>query len=262
MRITFLGTGDAGGVPLYGCNCAACARAHGNSDLSRRNCSALIESGDTRILLDAGLTDLTSRFPPGSLSAILLTHFHPDHVQGLFHLRWGKGAPIPVYTPPDLEGCADLYKHSGLLDFCKLHKFESFEVGNLTITSLPLIHSKVTYGYAVRDRQDLRFAYLTDTAGLPPQTETFLRQWQPDGMAIDCSYPPREEPSRNHNDYTQAMAVLSDVEPRHGWLTHISHDFDRWAMDTLPNLPEGISLAKDGEEVTLQPGTCRTTSSR
>jgi ribonuclease BN (tRNA processing enzyme) len=32
---------------------------------------------------------------------VLLTHYHLDHVQGLFPLRWGVGAPIPVYGPPD-----------------------------------------------------------------------------------------------------------------------------------------------------------------
>lgn len=252
MRITFLGTGDAGGVPLYGCDCPACVRAHHHCDYRRRNCSALIESGDTRILLDAGLTDLTKRFAPGSLSAILVTHFHPDHVQGLFHLRWGKGTRIPVYTPPDSEGCADLYKHHGMLDFHKLAKFESFSVGNLSITPLPLIHSKVTFGYAIQNRQNSRFAYLTDTAGLPPQTETFLSQWHPDGMAIDCSYPPREELSRNHNDYHQSVAILRAVAPRHGWLTHISHDLDRWLMHASLELPTGISLARDGEVAVLE----------
>ncbi len=48
---------------------------------------------------------------------MLLTHYHPDHVQGLFHLRWGCGESIPVYGPKDPQGCADLYRHPGVLDF-------------------------------------------------------------------------------------------------------------------------------------------------
>ncbi len=91
-------------------------RAAGNT---RRPCSALIESGGTRVLIDAGLIDLHERFAPGSLSAIVLTHFHPDHVQGLFHLRWGKVHRFPCHAPPDSEGCADLYKIPGLLDFSR-----------------------------------------------------------------------------------------------------------------------------------------------
>jgi phosphoribosyl 1,2-cyclic phosphate phosphodiesterase len=251
VRITFIGTGDAGGVPLYGCDCAACSRAHGNSDYRRRNCGALVESGDTRVLIDAGLTDLTERFAPGSLSAILVTHFHPDHVQGLFHLRWGKGASILVYAPPDSEGCADLYKNHGLLDFRKLAKFHAFSVGDLTITPVPLIHSKVTFGYAIEDRGGQLFAYLTDTVGLPPLTEIYLSSWRPDGMALDCSHPPREPASRNHNDFTRALESIDAIAPKNAWLIHIGHEFDCWEMSMSPGLPQGIRIARDGEMVEL-----------
>ncbi len=251
MRITFLGTGAAGGVPLYGCDCQACRRAHANPQWRRAPCCALVESGNTRILLDAGITDLTERFAPGSLSAIVLTHFHPDHVQGLFHLRWGKGAAIPVYAPPDSEGCADLYQHPGLLTFHRLAKFETFQLGELQITPLPLIHSKVTFGYAIEDRQNRRFAYLTDTAGLPPQTASFLAAWQPEGVALDCSHPPRQLGSRNHNDWHLALASLQTIAPARAWLTHISHEFDQWTMQALPDLPAGVGIARDGEQVEL-----------
>lgn len=251
MRVTFLGTGDAGGVPLYGCECAACGRARQDGAHRRRNCSALVETGSTRILLDAGLTDLTERFPPGSLSAILLTHFHPDHVQGLFHLRWGKGSRIPVFAPPDSEGCADLYKHHGLLDFRELAKFESLEIGALTVTPLPLAHSKVTFGYAIEDAAAKRFAYLTDTAGLPPKTESFLRAWRTDVLALDCSYPPREQAPRNHNDYRLALSCIANVAPKRAWLTHLSHDVDCWRMSGAEPAPAGIAFARDGEVIVL-----------
>jgi phosphoribosyl 1,2-cyclic phosphate phosphodiesterase len=186
MRITFLGTGDAGGVPLYGCDCPACARARAMPDFRRRPCTALVETDDTRILIDAGLTDLTERFPPGSLTAIVLTHYHPDHVQGLFPLRWGIGAAIPVYGPPDSDGCADLYKNHGLLDFRRLSKFDPVTIGDLKLTPLPMIHSKPTFGYAIEDALGSRFAYLTDTVGLPPRTEEFLVAWKPDELVLLC----------------------------------------------------------------------------
>lgn len=248
MRITLLGTGDTGGVPRYGCDCPACARARAVADFRRRPCTALLEAGDTRILLDAGLTDLTERFPPGSLSAIVLTHFHPDHVQGLFHLRWGTGPSIPVFTPPDSEGCADLYKNHGLLEFRRMAGFEPTTIGDLTLTPLPLVHSKPTFGYAIEDGPGRRFAYLTDTIGLPPRTEEWLTDRQACDLAIDCTYPPCTDP-HNHNDLTQALAILERVRPRRAWLTHVGHGMDAWLLANATALPAHVSVARDGQVV-------------
>ncbi|MBT9476334.1 phosphonate metabolism protein PhnP [Polaromonas sp.] len=249
MRVTFLGTGAAGGVPLYGCTCVACGRARRDPRFVRRPCSALVESGETRVLLDAGLTDLHERFAPGDLDAIVLTHFHPDHVQGLFHLRWGVGTRIPVYGPPDSEGCADLYKHPGVLEFHALSKFEPMTLGDVTLTPLPLIHSKVTFGYAMESSDGARFAYLTDTLGLPPRTEAFLSQWQAHGLALDCSYPPQLEP-KNHNDWTTALAVIDKVKPERAWLTHLGHQLDAWLLDTGASSPRA-AIARDGDQFEL-----------
>lgn len=251
MHITFLGTGDAGGVPLYGCDCPACVRARAVADFRRRPCTALVEAGNTRILLDAGLTDLTERFPPGSLTAIVLTHFHPDHVQGLFHLRWGKGPSIPVFAPPDTEGCADLYKNHGLLEFKRLAKFEPVTIGCLTLTPLPLIHSKPTFGYAIEGHLGHKFAYLTDTIDLPPRTEQFLLAHEVNNLIIDCSHPP-DMGSNNHNDLPKALAIVDRTGPHRAWLTHIGHEMDAWLQADAGRLPSQISVAHDGKIVTIE----------
>lgn len=248
MRITFLGTGDAGGVPLYGCDCPACARARAVADFRRRPCTALVEAGDTRILLDAGLTNLTERFPPGSLTAIVLTHFHPDHVQGLFHLRWGVGPPVPVFAPPDIEGCADLYRNHGLLKFRQAAEFQPMAIGDLAVTPLPLKHSRPTFGYVIEDGLNHRFAYLTDTIGLPRRTEEWLTAMEVGELAIDCTYPPRANP-HNHNDLTQALAIVERVKPRRAWLTHIGHAMDAWLSAEAVAFPPNVSVASDGQVV-------------
>jgi len=160
------------------------------------------------------------------------------------------GTRIPVYGPPDSEGCADLYKHPGVLDFHALTKFEPVSIGTLTLTPVPLIHSKVTFGYAIESSSGIRFAYLTDTLGLPPRTETFLTDWHPHGLALDCSFAPQSEP-KNHNDWTTALAVIDKVNPERAWLTHISHTLDAWLLGK-GELSSRAAIAMDGDQAHLQ----------
>src|SRR5690606_41488948 len=85
--------------------------------LRRNPWRGLLEMVDVKLMIDAGRTDLCERFAPGELQGIILTHYHMDHVMGLFQLRWGANLTIPVYGPDDPVGCDDLYKHPGILDF-------------------------------------------------------------------------------------------------------------------------------------------------
>ncbi len=245
MKITLLGTGDVRQVPVYGCDCEACYRARIDVSYVRRPCSAMLESGGLRLLLDGGLTDLSHRFKPGDLDAILLTHYHVDHVQGLFHLRWGLGPTIPVLGPDDQNGCADLLKHPGMLEFRPpLVAFETFRMGALEITPLPLQHSKPTYGYLFHEGTR-SIAYLTDTVGLPAETEAFLKLQTLDLMVLDCSHPPSDTPPRNHNDLNMALAIHHSIRPQKTVLTHIGHELDALFAQKLIELPAGVYLAED-----------------
>jgi phosphoribosyl 1,2-cyclic phosphate phosphodiesterase len=250
MRLTLLGSGDARQVPVYNCQCPACGRAHREPRYRRGPCSALIECGEQRWLIDAGLTDLTQRFAPHSLSGILQTHYHADHAQGLLHLRWGQGLHIPVHGPADAEGFADLYKHPGILDFSQpFSAFEQRQLGALQVTALPLNHSKLTYGYLfeARNQQGLkrRLAYLTDTVGVPADSADFLRQAPLDMLVLDCSMAPQAVAPRNHNDLTRALEVVTLLNPAHCVLTHVGHSLDNWLLEHPAALPAGVSLAYD-----------------
>lgn len=247
MLLKFLGTGAAGGVPLWGCSCPVCARARIDVSFIRRPNCALLQAGDVRLLLDAGVMDVADRFPNGYLSAILITHFHADHVQGLFHLRWGIGE-LDVYTPHDSEGCADLYKSPGPLKFTPLSKFETFRIGDVEITPVPLVHSKPTLGYCIT-HAGKRLAYLSDCKILPDATADFLDVWQPNLICLDCTYPPCTSDKRNHFDLEEALTLRQRYPDSKLVLMHIGHDLDNWLMERADALPEGVRLARDGDEL-------------
>ena len=244
MRLTLLGTGNAAGIPLFGCDCLLCEKARKNRMFSRGPTSALLEIDNKKYLIDAGTMDITDKFADQKLDGIFLTHFHPDHVQGLFHLRWGKGDDIPVYCPPDSTGCADLYKNPGILNFNTQKKFEAFSIDSMKITPLPLIHSKVTFGYLF-ECNNQRIAYLTDTKGLPPKTAIFLKDKSLDLLVIDTSHAPSVDDS-NHNNLDDSLGIHKQLIPLRTVITHISHDFDIWLNENITSLPTDVFVAKDG----------------
>lgn len=249
MQLTLLGTGSAAQVPVYNCECMACERARRAPRHRRGPCSALLECGGARWLIDAGLTDLAERFPPGSLSGILQTHYHADHAQGLLHLRWGRNLSIPVLGPADPEGLADLYRHPGILDFSRtLAAFEPVRLGECTVTPVPLMHSRPTFGY-VFDGEGQRFAYLTDTVGLPADTARYLGREPLDLLVLDCSHPPAPQAPRNHNDLTRALELIRSLPVRQTVLTHIGHDLDTWLMSRPDALPQGVMAGYDGMQL-------------
>ncbi|MFN6287337.1 MAG: MBL fold metallo-hydrolase, partial [Bacteroidota bacterium] len=52
LRITFLGTGTSGGVPMIGCDCAVC---HSTDTKDKRlRSSIMVESATTRLVVDTG----------------------------------------------------------------------------------------------------------------------------------------------------------------------------------------------------------------
>jgi len=251
LKLTFLGTGDAAGLPLFGCNCAVCVQMKIDG-LKRRPCSAVISFGDYSFLIDAGRTDLLELFDQYQFQRILLTHYHADHVQGLFHIRWGNPKlNIPVHGPADKQGCADLLKHPGILDFSdRMLPFVCREFNEMSITPVPLNHSKLTLGYCF-EYKGKRVAYLTDTLGLPVETESFLLSWQPDILILDCSHPPGYAHIRNHNDLASALSIHCTIAPRESWLTHISHDLELYWHEQDLALPPNVFIATDGHQLSV-----------
>jgi ribonuclease BN (tRNA processing enzyme) len=94
----------------------------------------LIEEGETRILLEAGhgiASVLPMAVDPRELSAIVISHMHPDHYLDLVPLTYAyrfhyQRAPIPLLLPP--QGLATFDRLWEPLELFRDHFLEVFEV--------------------------------------------------------------------------------------------------------------------------------------
>ena len=246
MQLTLLGTGDAAQIPVYGCDCSVCTHARASTAFRRLPCSAVLEMGGKKMLIDSGITDLAERFPTGSIDHVLQTHYHADHVQGLLHLRWGKGDTIPVSGPKDEHGFADLFKHPGIFDFSHtLAHGDTWQCQGISITALSLNHSKPTLGYVFATEKS-RVAYLTDTVGLPDASLAYLAGLRLNCLIIDCAHPPQTETPRNHNDFNLVRYLVGLLRCDEVILTHIGHEMDAWAEQHSAEVVAPFVLARDG----------------
>lgn len=106
----------------------------------------LIESGRTRLLIDAGLSARQIRrrleligTDAASLTALLITHEHTDHVRGLGPLV--RQLDLPVYLQSDLAGrLPDVGKTAAVREFAD---GEDFTVNDLTIRPFAVTHDSL-----------------------------------------------------------------------------------------------------------------------
>jgi ribonuclease Z len=99
------------GLP-EGLHVALCGAGGPLADPRRSGPCVLVRAGQTDLVIDAGSggvrTLMRMGFPVGGIDALLLTHFHSDHIDGLGELamqRWVNAAntePLPAIGPTGL----------------------------------------------------------------------------------------------------------------------------------------------------------------
>tara|TARA_R110001592_G_scaffold363323_1_gene684023 strand:- start:124047 stop:125117 length:1071 start_codon:yes stop_codon:yes gene_type:complete len=92
-----------------GLHLAICGAGGPMPDIKRSGACVAIIAGDKIFLVDTGTNGVRNlarmRYPLGNVTAVLLTHFHSDHIDGLGEvatLRWvsaGNTRPLPVIGP-------------------------------------------------------------------------------------------------------------------------------------------------------------------
>ncbi|MGA2858307.1 MAG: MBL fold metallo-hydrolase [Candidatus Sulfotelmatobacter sp.] len=152
---------------------------------SRGNC-AMVASECTRILVDAGIScrETYKRMKslgddPHSLSAILITHEHSDHVYGLATLA--KKLRIPVFmTGATHQAWAramrDQKGEKPQLEKCE--RFESghrFQVGDIEVKPFTIPHDAADpVGFTFR-AEGIKVGFVTDLGYVPASVRDHLR---------------------------------------------------------------------------------------
>lgn len=249
MRVTILGCGGSGGVPLIGNDWGACNPD--NPRNRRLRVSILVEEGDTRVLVDTS-PDLRQQLLAADvarLDAVLFTHAHADHVNGIDDLRAVNRhmrAPLDIYGSPqtiqDLRARFDYVfgevepGHGYYKPVLVPHEVTGpFTVGEMEIVPFEQDHGfSTTTGYRFGP-----FAYSTDVVRLSERAFAVLegvRLW-----IVDCL---RYEPHDTHANLETALAWIHRVKPSRAVLTHMNFtvDYD----DLAARLPAGVVPAHDG----------------
>src|SRR5215218_6479489 len=146
MRLTFLGTGAAGGTP-------------GDGRSRRRESSLLVESGAARLLVDA-TSQLDDQIQAvTSLDAVVLTHAHRDAAGGLPVLdRWcdqQHHGPIRLLGSPQAIAVIGARKALRSLRPSPVEPGQSRRVAGVSVKAVEVPHARDpryrTYAWRISD---------------------------------------------------------------------------------------------------------------
>ena len=253
MKLTFLGTGTSCGVPVIGCQCEVCQSADPHNQRTR--CSVLVETDETRLLIDCG-PDFRQQILPmpfRKIDGILITHSHYDHVGGMDDIRpYCQFGEINVYADPVarkgmlemLPYCFAENRYPGVpaIGLHEIHKHEPFRIGDLDIMPIEVMHGKLPIlGYRIG-----KLAYITDMKTIEESEYPYL-----EGTELLVVNALRfTKPHHSHQLVDDALAFAHRVGAKQTLLIHVCHDIGlHESVNRL--LPESVQLAYDGQEVIL-----------
>lgn len=252
MKITILGCGTSTGVPMVGCDCPVCT-SHDRRD-RRSRASLLICYNDRTVLVDTS-TDLREqalRQHIRRIDAVLFSHAHADHVNGIDDLRgfhFIHREIIPCFASREtLETLQNGFSYifnehddSGYKPLLAAHEISApFELFGQTIIPIPLLHGKTSsLGYRIGN-----FAYLTDCSAIPESSQHLLQ-----GVELVVIDGLRWTEHPHHFNITGAIAAAGQIKAAHTILTHLTHQI---AYSEGVKLPPGVEFAYDGMEFDLQ----------
>lgn len=251
LKITILGSGTSQGVPVIACECDVCNSV---DPLDKRlRSSIMVEKGETVLIVDAG-PDFRQQLlheKVKKVDAILITHYHKDHIAGLDDVRsfnYLQRKAMRVYASRrDQNRIKEEFsyafadeKYPGVPDFDLILLDEKpFNVGSIQVLPVKLKHMQLgVFGFRFGD-----FAYLTDVNFIPEESMQLLS-----GIKILVIDALRKYKHISHFTLDEAIEVSHKLGAEKTYFTHVSHLMGK-SVDINPLLPPGMQLAYDGQVI-------------
>jgi phosphoribosyl 1,2-cyclic phosphate phosphodiesterase len=252
VRLTFLGTGTSFGVPVIGCDCAACVSDDPRDRRTRHG--AIVETEQGRLLVDTPpelrLQLLHARVT--SIDAVWFTHVHADHIHGIDDLRvfTVRRGDMPAYVPA--EYVDDVQRHFRYIFDDSVRppmgsskpriRVHSFEEGRpVPLLGEDFLPVRVPHGdVSVYGFRAGRLGYVTDAKSLPREAIETLRGV--DVLVLNALW--FGKPHGSHFNIEEAVEAAREVGARRTFLTHLTHRVTH--AELLERLPEGVMPAYDG----------------
>ena len=242
------------GVPVIGCGCAVCTSTDPHN--KRLRSSVSIDAGGVHLLIDCGIDfrEQMLRWPMPRVDAVLLTHTHSDHINGIDDLRpynYYQRGTIPIYGREyfleDLSQrfhyCFNPLQEGGgvpKLELKPIEPAEAFSISGVEIIPIEIRHGRLPIlGFRIGG-----FAYLTDCSEIPDASEPLLR-----GLDVLILSALRHTPHPTHFSLSEALAAAARLSPRRVYFTHIADEMDH--AETNASLPEWANLLYDGQLIEI-----------
>ncbi len=198
--------------------------------------------GSTRLLIDCGFTLKQTvlrlnrlGLEPDALSAILVTHEHSDHINGVAVLA--RRFNLPVYMT---RGTQDGIRGDwGGVEVRPLPAGAAFQVGSVQVTSVPVPHDAREPVQYVAQARGCRIGVLTDTGHVPASVLAAYQNCQ--GLLVESNHDPdmlRSGPypaylqrrvggDRGHLNNEQALSFIEKVAIPAGSRVLVGHISDK-----------------------------------
>ena len=257
MRVTLLGTGTSFGVPQIGCDCAVCRSADPRDRRSRT--AALIETGGAAILIDTPPELRLQLLAAGvtRLDAVLYTHLHADHVNGIDDLRVfseRQRAALPVFGAPETVAfLRDRYRYifdDDVVPYRGTSKprllTSELAAGTMAdVAGVPVLPLAFEHGHAtVLGFRIGPVAYVTDVKRIEPAERERLR-----GVELLVLNALWWRPHPTHLSIPEAIEAAQAIGARRTVLTHLTHETGH--ADLAARLPPGVEPGYDGQTLEI-----------